>query len=201
MSGLKKYYFDQMFEAGCDEAGRGCLAGPVVAAAVILPPDFDHAFLNDSKKISAKKRFIMRDIIFENAVSFGIGIASAEEIDKINILNASFLAMHRAVNAMRTKPLHLLIDGNRFNPYENIPHKCIIGGDAIYQSIAAASILAKTERDLIMEKLHLDFPVFNWKQNKGYPTVEHRTAISANGITPHHRKSFSMGRQLRIEMI
>jgi ribonuclease HII len=201
VSGLKKYYFDPLFEAGCDEAGRGCLAGPVVAAAVILPPDFDHKFLNDSKKISEKKRFIMREIIFENAVSYGIGQATAKEIDEINILNASFLAMHRAINAMKKKPLHLLIDGNRFNPFENIPHKCIIGGDAIYQTIAAASILAKTERDLIMEKLHLDFPAYNWKQNKGYPTVEHRSVISLNGITPHHRRSFSMGRQLRIEMM
>lgn len=190
-----------LHQAGCDEAGRGCLAGPVVAAGVILPHDFDHEFLNDSKKVSPKKRSILRNLIFENAISWAIGVASVEEIDEINILNASFLAMHRAIKALETRPELLLIDGNRFKPYENIPHECIIGGDAIYRSIAAASILAKTERDLIMEKLDVDYPSYNWKQNKGYPTLEHRLAIMKNGMTPHHRLSFSMGKQLRLDIL
>ncbi len=200
MSKLKIYGSVVLHQAGCYEAGRGCLAGPVVAAGVILPFDFDHEFLNDSKKVSPKKRDILRNLICENAISWGIGIASAEEIDEINILNASFLAMHRAINKLETRPELLLIDGNRFKPYDNIPYKCIIGGDAIYRSIAAASILAKTERDLIMEKLHFDYPLYNWKQNKGYPTLEHRLAIMKNGMTPHHRRSFSMGKQLSFEM-
>lgn len=200
MSKLKIYGSVMLHQAGCDEAGRGCLAGPVVAAGVILPFDFDHDFLNDSKKVSPKKRDILRNYIFENAISWGIGIASAEEIDEINILNASFLAMHRAINKLETRPELLLIDGNRFKPYDNIPHKCIIGGDAIYRSIAAASILAKTERDMIMEKLHSDYPAYNWKQNKGYPTLEHRLAIMKNGMTPLHRRSFSMGKQLKLDL-
>jgi ribonuclease HII len=201
VSELKIYGSVVLHQAGCDEAGRGCLAGPVVAAGVILPLDFDHDFLNDSKKVSPKKRNILRNLIFENAISWAIGVASVEEIDEINILNASFLAMHRAINALEKRPELLLIDGNRFKPYENIPHKCIIGGDAIYRSIAAASILAKTERDLIMEKLDVDYPSYNWKQNKGYPTFEHRLAIMKNGMTPHHRRSFSMGKQLRLDIL
>ena len=179
-------------EAGCDEAGRGCLAGPVVAAAVILPKDFKNELLNDSKKISEKNRNKLWLIIEAEATSWGIGFVSPNEIDKINILQASFLAMHRAIEQLQAKPKHLVIDGNKFNPYKKIPHTCIIKGDGKYMNIAAASILAKTHRDELMYNIHEKFPHYNWKKNKGYPTKEHREAISTHGTSPHHRMSFKL---------
>lgn len=179
-------------EGGCDEAGRGCLSGPVVAAAVVLDPNKPIAALNDSKKINEKNRLLLRDQIMNEAISYAIGIVTHEEIDEINILNASFLAMHRAVDQLTVKPAFLLIDGNRFKAYPNIPHACIIKGDAKYQSIAAASILAKTKRDEIMENLHDEFPVYQWKKNKGYPTIDHRSAIEKYGPSPHHRMTFRL---------
>lgn len=181
-----------LIEAGCDEAGRGCLAGPVVAAAVILPKNFTNELLNDSKKLSEKQRNKLRPVIEEQAVCFGVGIVSPQEIDEINILNASFLAMHRAVEKLNPVPEHLLIDGNRFNPYPGIKHTCIIKGDGKYMNIAAASVLAKTYRDEIMEKLHDEFPQYAWKSNKGYPTKKHREAIKQFGATPYHRQSFTL---------
>ena len=189
---MLKHYKSKLIVAGCDEAGRGCLAGPVVAAAVILPKDFKNKILNDSKVLSKKKRELLRSIIKKESLSWAIGIAEPKEIDKINILNASFLAMHRAINTLNTKSELLLIDGNRFNPYTNIPHKCIIKGDGKYLSIAAASVLAKTYRDDIMKKLDLESPEYKWKKNKGYPTKEHRKAITKYGVTIHHRKSFKL---------
>jgi ribonuclease HII len=185
-------FSDNIFEAGCDEAGRGCLAGPVVAGAVILPLDFKSDILTDSKKLSEKKRYMLRDIIIKEAVSWGLGIVSNEEIDKINILNASFLAMHRAVDELSIKPEFLLIDGNRFTAYEGVEHRCIVKGDSKYMNIAAASIIAKTYRDDIMLMFDKDYPVYNWKKNKGYPTKEHRLVISNSGISSHHRKSFKL---------
>ena len=181
-----------LIEAGCDEAGRGCLAGPVVAAAVILPKDFRHPFLNDSKQLSEKKRNALRPIIEQEALSFGIGVVSPSEIDQINILNASFLAMHRALDQLSLKPEHLMIDGNRFRPYPGIPHSCIIKGDSKFLHIAAASILAKTYRDELMDALHLTYPHYNWFKNKGYPTVEHREAIKLHGDCEHHRQTFTL---------
>ena len=181
-----------LIEAGCDEAGRGCLAGPVVAAAVLLPDNFSNELLNDSKKLSEKQRNKLRPVIEEQAVCFGVGIVSPQEIDEINILNASFLAMHRAVKKLNPVPEHLLIDGNRFNPYPGIKHTCIIKGDGKYMNIAAASVLAKTYRDEIMEKLHDEFPQYAWKSNKGYPTKKHREAIKQFGATPYHRQSFTL---------
>ena len=185
-------FFTTFNEAGCDEAGRGCLAGPVVAAAVILPKDFKNELLNDSKKISEKNRNKLRIIIEAEATSWGIGFVSPNEIDKINILQASFLAMHRAIEQLKAKPKHLVIDGNKFNPYKKIPHTCIIKGDGKYMNIAAASILAKTHRDELMYNIHEKFPHYNWKKNKGYPTKEHREAISTHGTSPHHRMSFKL---------
>jgi len=185
-------FFTTCNEAGCDEAGRGCLAGPVVAAAVILPKDFKNELLNDSKKISEKNRNKLRLIIEAEATSWGIGFVSPNEIDKINILQASFLAMHRAIEKLQAKPKHLVIDGNKFNPYKKIPHTCIIKGDGKYMNIAAASILAKTHRDELMYNIHEKFPHYNWKKNKGYPTKEHREAISTHGTSPHHRMSFKL---------
>ena len=181
-----------VLEAGCDEAGRGCLAGPVVAAAVILPETFNHPLLNDSKKLSEKQRNILRPIIEAEAISWKVGIASVEEIDKINILKASFLAMHRAIEGLDTQPEWLLIDGNRFPKYPNIPHTCIIKGDGKYRSIAAASILAKTHRDEIMVGLAEQYPNYGWPKNAGYPTAAHREAIAQYGPTPHHRQSFRL---------
>lgn len=192
MSALKKYHRKGMIEAGCDEAGRGCLAGPVVAAAVILPPRFDHPLLNDSKKLTEKQRALLRPIIEEKASAWAVGIVSNQEIDEINILNASFLAMHRAIDQLVAKPDFLLIDGNRFKAYQGIEHACIIKGDGIYRSIAAASILAKTYRDEIMESLHDQFPSYGWSRNKGYPTIDHREAIRLNGACEHHRMSFAL---------
>ena len=196
--GLLTHYSDRI-EAGCDEAGRGCLAGPVVAAAVVLKKDVDYPELNDSKQLTEKKRMQLRELIMKEAVSYGIGIVTAQEIDEINILNASFLAMHRALDQLKTRPKLLLIDGNRFNPYKKVKHVCIVGGDAKYQSIAAASILAKTTRDMMMEQYGEQYPVYNWKKNKGYPTPEHKKAIAEYGTTPLHRMTFNMAIQLKLD--
>lgn len=190
--GLKLKYSVNKIEAGCDEAGRGCLAGPVVAAAVILPNDFENSLLNDSKKLSEKQREQLFPIIKEKALSYGVGIVSCKEIDKINILNASFLAMHRAIDNLNQTPELLLIDGNRFNPYKNINHQCVIKGDGKYMSIAAASIIAKVTRDQMMNDLALEFPMYGWRKNKGYPTKAHRLAILENGDCKYHRKSFKL---------
>ena len=189
---LKKYLHKTLIEAGCDEAGRGCLAGPVYAAAVILPKNFKHELLNDSKKLNDKQRKYLRPIIEENAIAHAVGIVSVEEIDEINILNASFLAMHRAIAQLKVIPESLLIDGNRFKKYGNILHTCIIEGDGKYMSIAAASILAKTYRDDHMDELHEYFPHYDWKSNRAYATLKHRNAIIQHGITEHHRKSFTL---------
>jgi len=195
---LKQYYTENLIEAGCDEAGRGCIAGPVVAAAVILPRGVDFPDFDDSKKLTEKQREKLRIKVLENAVAYGVGIVSAQEIDEINILNASFLAMHRAIDQLKVRPELLLIDGNRFNPYKGINHQCIVGGDAKYQSIAAASILAKTTRDHIMEEYHKDFPQYNWLKNKGYPTPEHKNAVAEYGVSPIHRMTFNMAIQLKL---
>ncbi len=190
---MKTYHILGITEAGCDEAGRGCLAGPVFAAAVILPPNFENSLINDSKQISAKRRVAVREIIQNAALDWAIASVTNEEIDKINILNASILAMHKAVMGLKkVKPEHLLIDGNRFIPFTGIPHTCVIHGDAIYQSIAAASILAKTYRDEFMEKISLEFPHYKWNENMGYPTKTHRKAIMEYGITPYHRLSYRL---------
>ena len=188
---LKHYPLNKLI-AGCDEAGRGCLAGPVVAAAVILPNNFKNKMLNDSKLLSEKKRDLLRKVIEKQATCWAIGIVSPAEIDKINILNASFLAMHRAIKKLYVEPEFLIIDGNRFNPYQGINHECIIKGDGKYLAIAAASVLAKTYRDDIMKKLAVEFPDYNWKKNKGYPTKLHRNAIKKIGVSKHHRKSFQL---------
>ena len=197
--GLLTHYSDKV-EAGCDEAGRGCLAGPVVAAAVILKNDADYPELNDSKQLTEKKRMQLRELVMQEALSYGVGIVSPEEIDKINILNASFLAMHRALDQLKLQPELLLIDGNRFNPYKKVKHVCIVGGDAKYQSIAAASILAKTTRDLMMKEYDEQYPQYNWKKNKGYPTLEHKQAIADYGTTPLHRMTFNMAIQLKLDI-
>ena len=197
---LKHYPLNKLI-AGCDEAGRGCLAGPVVAAAVILPNNFKNKMLNDSKLLSEKKRDLLRKVIEKQATCWAIGIVSTAEIDKINILNASFLAMHRAIKKLYIEPEFLIIDGNRFNPYQGINHECIIKGDGKYLAIAAASVLAKTYRDDIMKKLAVEFPDYNWKKNKGYPTKQHRNAIKKIGISKHHRKSFQLlPSQLSLEL-
>ncbi len=189
---LLPYLQENRIEAGCDEAGRGCLAGAVYAAAVILPPDFKNEMLNDSKQLTEKQRYALRCVIEESALAWAVGIVSPEEIDQINILNASFLAMHRAIDQLKIRPQHLLIDGNRFNPYPGIPHTTIVKGDGKYLSIAAASILAKTYRDDYMNQLHREYPVYDWDHNKGYPTKKHRAAIAAHGISPYHRKSYNL---------
>jgi ribonuclease HII len=189
---LKHSYKQNVNEAGCDEAGRGCFAGPVFAAAVILPPDFKHKLLNDSKKMTHEQRMEVRPYIEEHALAWAVASCSAEEIDTINILRASFEAMHRAIAQLKITPEHLLIDGNRFNRYEGIPHMCIIEGDGKYKNIAAASVLAKTYRDEYMVKLHDEFPQYDWISNKGYGTAKHRKAIQEFGITQHHRKSFRL---------
>jgi len=189
---LLPFLHKDKIEAGCDEAGRGCLAGPVFAAAVILPKDFQHDYLNDSKLLTETQRNELRQVIEAEALAWSVASVDPREIDKINILNASFLAMHRAVDALSMRPNFLLIDGNRFNPYDGIKHACIIKGDGKYLSIAAASILAKTARDSYMKKIHEEFPMYNWAKNKGYPTLEHREAIRKYGITKYHRKSFRL---------
>ena len=189
---MLKHFPSKLIIAGCDEAGRGCLAGPVVAAAVILPKSFKNNILNDSKVLSEKKRDALLPIIEKEAIAFAVGIVSPAEIDKINILNASFLAMHRAIEGLNTKAEFLLIDGNRFNPYPEIPHECIIKGDGKFLAIAAASVLAKTYRDDIMKGLDVKFPTYNWKKNKGYPTKKHRKAIAEFGANQNHRKTFQL---------
>ncbi len=189
---LKSYLNKALIEAGCDEAGRGCLAGPVFAAAVILPKDFRHPMLNDSKQLSDKQRKELRPIIEKEALAYGVAEVSHTEIDEINILNASFLAMHRALDQLKTEPQSLLIDGNRFKKYRSLPHHCIIEGDGKYLSIAAASILAKTYRDDLMDRLHEEFPNYGWNTNRGYGTVAHREAIIKHGLTEYHRKSFRL---------
>ncbi len=189
---LKSYLNIDLIEAGCDEAGRGCLSGPVFAAAVILPKDFHHPLLNDSKQISEPIRYELRTYVEKEALAWAVAEASNEQIDEINILKASFLAMHKAIGKLKIKPDFLLIDGNRFTPYPDIQHKSIIKGDAKFASIAAASILAKTYRDDYMNKLHLEYPYYGWNQNKGYGTALHRAAIEKHGITVHHRRSFKL---------
>ena len=184
--------YSMLIEAGTDEAGRGCLAGPVTAAAVIFPSEFEHQNLNDSKQIRAGQRYELKEIIEQNALSYAVSHIYPETIDKINILNASILAMHEALKQLETLPEYILVDGNRFKPYNSIPHKCVIKGDSKYQHIAAASILAKTNRDLYMKRIHEEFPVYNWQKNKGYPTAEHREAIKKYGASPYHRKSFRL---------
>ena len=188
-------------EAGTDEAGRGCLAGPVTAAAVILPKTFKLPFLNDSKKLTDRQRYALRPLIEEQALSFAVAHVFQEEIDEINILNASIKAMHLALEQLHLKPEFILVDGNRFKPFENLPHECIVKGDGKYLNIAAASVLAKTYRDDFMNSLHDKYPVYNWKKNKGYPTKTHREAIKQFGITNHHRKSFQLlPKQYKLEI-
>lgn len=189
---LKPYQREGIIEAGCDEAGRGCLAGDVYAAAVILPPDFKNDLLNDSKQLNESQRYQLREIIEREAVAWAVGIVTAEEIDKINILRASILAMHRAVEALKVRPEHLLIDGNKFTPYPGITHNTVVKGDATYMSIAAASILAKTYRDDYMLRIAQEYPMYDWQRNKGYPTAKHRAAIRKYGTTPHHRMTFNL---------
>jgi len=180
----------ELTEAGCDEAGRGCLAGPVFAAAVVLSHDFDHKILNDSKQITEKVRYELRKEIEANAIDFAVALVDNEEIDQINILNASFLAMHRAIAQLKTEPAFLIIDGNRFNKYKSVPHHCIVEGDAKYFSIAAASILAKTYRDDFMLQIAAEHPEYDWHSNKGYPTIKHRNAVMEHGYTRYHRRTF-----------
>lgn len=209
---LKPYMHKDLTEAGCDEAGRGCLAGPVFAAAVILPSDLSVltspqisnqgglSLLNDSKQLTEKQRYALREIIEREAVAWAVGVVSADEIDKINILRASILAMHRAVAQLRVRPQHLLVDGNRFSPFEDIPHTTVVKGDATYMSIAAASILAKTYRDDFMMKIHEEYPQYHWNRNKGYPAPAHREAIRKYGTTPYHRMTFQLLPPTQLEL-
>ena len=189
---LKSHYYESLIEAGCDEAGRGCLAGSVYAAAVILPPDYQNELLNDSKKLTAKKRYALREEIERDAIAWAVGIVTPEEIDKINILNASFLAMHRALDQLSVRPEAVIVDGNRFKPYQDLPSTTIVKGDGKFLSIAAASILAKTYRDDYMLSLAEEYPQYDWQSNMGYPTKKHRQAILEHGITPYHRKSYNL---------
>jgi len=189
---LSNHYYEGKIEAGCDEAGRGCLAGSVYAAAVILPQDYQNELLNDSKQLSEKRRYELRDIIQRDAVAWAVGIVTAEEIDHINILNASILAMHRALDQLKVRPEAVIVDGNRFKPYHDLPYTTIVKGDGKYLSIAAASILAKTYRDDYMNKLAEEYPQYDWLSNKGYPTKKHREAIKLYGISPYHRKSYNL---------
>ena len=197
---LKQHYYEGVIEAGCDEAGRGCLAGSVYAAAVILPPDYVNEYLNDSKQLTDRRRKKLREQIERDAIAWAVGIVTPEEIDKINILNASFLAMHRALDQLKVRPEAVIVDGNRFKPYtppqseggKPLPHTCIVKGDGKYLSIAAASILAKTYRDDYMDRLAEEYPQYDWQSNKGYPTKKHREAIRQFGITPYHRKSYNL---------
>ena len=189
---LKSNFSDYKLEAGTDEAGRGCLAGPVVAAAVILPRSFDHPLLNDSKQLSEKQRLQLKPYIEELALAYAVSFVWQQEIDKINILQSSLLAMHKALEQLNMEPEFIIVDGNKFNTYKSIPHQTIVKGDSKYMSIAAASVLAKTYRDEYMLKIHKEFPEYNWKNNKGYPTKEHREIIQKNGITLHHRRSFRL---------
>ena len=189
---LEKHYYEGLVEAGCDEAGRGCLAGSVFAAAVILPPDYENELLNDSKKLTDRKRKQLREIIEHDALDWAVGIVEPGEIDEINILNASILAIHRALDQLKVRPEAMIVDGNRFKPYRDLPYTTIVKGDGKYLSIAAASILAKTYRDDYMDRLAEDYPQYDWKSNKGYPTKKHRQAIRECGITPFHRRSFTL---------
>ena len=189
---LQSHYFDGKTEAGCDEAGRGCLAGSVYAAAVILPPDYDNPLLNDSKQLTEKRRYALRDDIIRDAVAWAVGVVTPEEIDRINILNASFLAMHRALDQLTVRPEAIIVDGNRFTPYRDLPYATIVKGDGKYQSIAAASILDKTFRDDYMNRLAEEYPCYDWKSNKGYPTRKHREGIRLHGVSPYHRKSYNL---------
>lgn len=197
---LQLSLYPDLVEAGCDEAGRGCLAGPVFAAAVILPDDFECEELNDSKQLSEKARYMLRPLIEEKALAWAVGIVDHKEIDEINILNASFLAMQRAVASLKIRPQHLLIDGNRFRKYEDIPHTCVVKGDGKLLPIAAASVLAKTYRDDFMLKIAEEYPLYDWKNNKGYPTQKHRDAVSKYGVTPYHRLTFNLKeKQLKLD--
>lgn len=189
---LKNHFYEGLTEVGCDEAGRGCLAGSVYAAAVILPPDYQNEALNDSKQLTEKRRYALREQIERDAVAWAVGVVTPEEIDEINILNASILAMHRALDALKVRPEAVIVDGNRFKPYRDLPSTTIVKGDGKYLSIAAASILAKTYRDDYMNGLAEQFPQYDWKSNKGYPTKKHRDAIRKFGITPFHRKSYNL---------
>ena len=195
---LQRYLHAGRVEAGCDEAGRGCLAGPVTAAAVILPPSFDNELLNDSKQLTEHQRDVLRPIIEREAVAWAVAMVPPEEIDRINILRASITAMHRALDQLAVRPEHILVDGNRFYPYNDIPYTTVIKGDGKLMSIAAASVLAKTHRDEYMRKIAEEFPVYHWAKNKGYPTRDHRAAIVAHGISPYHRKSFNLVGQLSL---
>ena len=189
---LENHYYEGMIEAGCDEAGRGCLAGSVYAAAVILPPDYKNELLNDSKKLTDRKRKQLREVIERDAVAWAVGIVTPEEIDKINILNASILAMHRALDKLKVRPEAVIVDGNRFKPYQDLPYTTIVKGDGKYMAIAAASILAKTYRDDYMDRLAEEYPQYDWKSNKGYPTKKHREAIRQHGVSPYHRMTFNL---------
>ena len=189
---LKSCYHEGKIEAGCDEAGRGCLAGSVYAAAVIFPADYQNEAINDSKQLTDRRRHELRDMIERDALAWAVGVVTPEEIDKINILNASFLAMHRALDQLKVRPEAIIVDGNRFKTYAQVPHKCIVKGDAKYLSIAAASILAKTYRDDYMDRLAEEYPQYDWKSNKGYPTRKHREAIKEFGVTTYHRMSFNL---------
>ena len=189
---LLPHYYADLVEAGCDEAGRGCLAGSVYAAAVILPRNYDNPLLNDSKKLSEKRRRELRDIIVRDAVAWAVGVVTPEEIDKINILKASFLAMHRALDQLKVRPEAVIVDGNRFTPYRDLPYTTIVKGDGKYQAIAAASILAKTFRDEYMDRLAEEYPYYDWQKNKGYSTKAHREGIRLHGTTPYHRMSYNL---------
>lgn len=197
---LKNNYFDGKIEAGCDEAGRGCLAGSVFAAAVILPPDYQNELLNDSKQLTEKRRYALREVIERDAVAWAVGVVTPEEIDHINILNASILAMHRALDQLSVRPEAVIVDGNRFKPYGALPYATIVKGDGKYLSIAAASILAKTYRDDYMNKLDNEYPQYDWHGNKGYPTKNHREAIRLHGATPYHRRSFNLLGDRQLEL-
>lgn len=194
------HYYSNLIEAGCDEAGRGCLAGSVYAAAVILPKDYDNPLLNDSKKLTEKRRKVLRDQIVRDAVAWAVGVVTPEEIDKINILNASFLAMHRALDQLTIRPEAVIVDGNRFNPYHDLPYTTIVKGDGKYQSIAAASILAKTFRDEYMDSIANEYPYYDWQKNKGYPTKAHREGIREHGPSPYHRMSYNLMGAMQLEL-
>ena len=194
------HYYSNLIEAGCDEAGRGCLAGSVYAAAVILPKDYDNPLLNDSKKLTENRRKVLRDQIVRDAVAWAVGVVTPEEIDKINIMNASFLAMHRALDQLAVRPEAVIVDGNRFNPYHDLPYTTIVKGDGKYQSIAAASILAKTFRDEYMDSLANEYPYYDWQKNKGYPTKAHREGIRVHGPSPYHRMSYNLMGATQLEL-
>ncbi len=197
---LKSHYMDNVVEAGCDEAGRGCLAGSVYAAAVVFPENYANDAINDSKQLSDHRRKELRRIIERDALAWAVGIVTPEEIDHINILNASILAMHRALDALSLRPQHIIVDGNRFRRYHDIPHQTVVKGDGKFLSIAAASILAKTYRDDYMDKLHEEYPVYDWLSNKGYPTRRHRDALRQYGITPYHRRSFNLIPPIQLDL-